>query len=241
MSRNADERLHTAIAQALLDTFRPRMNMYAERLDTERRVKDLNAWMEKKRLNPHFTLGGWKPAGRKGDPKPLTLDAVVDHVRGRRTLGFYPTHPDGTANSISVDFDNHRGASAITRDPREDLDALMVVCQRRGVRFLANTSRGGKGYWLHIFPTVGTPARVGRAILLTLIHEAGLRHVTDGGTFDAVFPKQDDLKSATVDNPGNLFCVPLAGAWLRADPPGSHFLNTDPADLSAQLRILTEY
>lgn len=197
--------------------------------------------MEKKGYSTRFAAGDWKPVRKGGQHAPLTVKALVEHVAGRRTLGFYPTHADRTANSVSVDFDNHRGASSTARDPREDLDALAHVCQRRGVRFLANHSRGGGGYWLHLFPASGTPAAVGRAILLKLIAEAGIRHITDGGTFDALCPKQNDLKSASADNPGNLFCVPVCGTWLRADPPGSHFLHTDPADLTAQLRILTEY
>ncbi len=241
MTRDLDH----ALARALLATFRPRMDVFARRFDTREDADRVNAWMRAKGYlrddAARFVVGDYKPAGPRGARTPLTLDAVVEHVRGRCTLGFYPLHPDGTANSISLDLDDHRGATTVERDPREDLDALVNVCLRRGVRFLANHSRGGRGYWLHIFPTPGTPARIGRAILLALVREAGLRHITDGGTFDALCPKQSDLKSAGAETPGNLFCVPLCGRWLGAEPPGTHFLHTNPADLAAQLRTLTEY
>lgn len=234
-----------SIAQALLDTFRPRMDVFAWRFDTPRSANTINAWMQERGYlaegGRRFEVGDYKPAGPRGARKPLTVETVVEHVMGKGTLGFYPLHPDGTANSISIDLDDHRGAATVARDPREDLDALVNVCLRRGVRFLANHSRGGRGYWLHIFPSPGTSARIGRAILLALVREAGLRHITDGGTFDALCPKQGDLKSANVENPGNLFCVPVCGRWLHADTPGTHFLHTDPADLAAQLRNLTEY
>ena len=238
------EPIHREIARTLLDTFRPRLDVYATRFDTEGQVARINAWMKKEGYDQTFALGGWKPAGPRVSRTPLTIDAVADHVAGKHTLGFYPSHPDGTVNSVSLDFDNHRGASSTSRDPREDLDAVIHVCLRRGLRFLANHSRGGKGYWLHLLPPGRTPAHEARAVLLAVVREAGLRHITDGGTFDAIFPKQSDLKSASEKNPGNLFCVPCGGRWLRAVPPaepGTHFVNTDPRDLAAQLKALREY
>lgn len=235
---------HTELAHALLDTFRPRRDVFAERFDTAAQAAKLNAWCAQEGYSNRFEVGGYKPAGPRACRTPLTVAAVAEHVAGLRTIGFYPLHPDGTANSISLDFDNHRGTSTTARDPREDLDACIAVCLQRGLRFLANHSRGGKGYWLHLLPPPGTPAREGRAVMAGVVREAGLKHITDGGTFDAIFPKQGDLKSANASNPGNLFCVPCGGRWLRAhapDLPGTHFVNTDPHDLAAQLRALREY
>lgn len=236
--------IHRELARALLDTFRPRMDVYAERFDTEGQVARINAWMKKEGYDQTFAVGGWKPAGPRVARAPLTLDAVAEHVAGKRTIGFYPLHADKTCSSVSLDFDNHRGTSTTERDPREDLDAVIHVCLRRGLRFLANHSRGGKGYWLHLLPPPGTRATEARALLFAVVREAGLRHITEGGTFDAVFPKQNDLRSASEKNPGNLFCVPCGGRWLRVkapDAPGTHFVNTDPRDLHAQLRALREY
>jgi hypothetical protein len=240
--------LQREIARTLLLTFRPRLDIYAKRIDSVAEAETLNEWSRDVGAHPHWSVGNWKPVRRhnkdsgKSEPVPLDVNAMVGHVAGRWTLGFYPLHADGTANSVSVDFDAHRGTRGAEGDPFADLDSLMIVCQRRGVRFLANVSRSGTGAWLHVLFANGTPARKGRAIVSALVREAGLRHIYDGGTFDAIFPKQDDLRTATSRTPGNLFCVPVCGRWLSSTShAGTHFITTDPNDLRAQLRALTEY
>jgi hypothetical protein len=160
-------------------------------------------------------------------------------------FGFYPLHPDDHCNSVSVDFDNHRGTRQTERDPREDFDAVAMVLQRRGVRFLGHHSRGGRGYWIHLLPPAGTSARVARAVLQRLLDEAGAKHIDAGGTVDCLFPKQDSLhvgpSGDSTAAPGNLFCLPLSRRWLSSDPPGSHFIGHDPSDLRAQLATLRSY
>ena len=244
MTRPKVEPIHREIAQALLDTFRPRLDVYAERFDDDAHVARVNAWMKDRGASHGFRVGDWKPAGKKGDRKPLTLDVVAEHVAGRRTVGLYPLHPDGIVNSVSVDFDNHRGAKQVDRDPREDLDALVMVCQRRGVRFLANHSRGGRGYWLHLLPPPGTQSREARAVLTALLKEAEVKSITEGGTVDCLFPKQELLFARGEDPaaaPGNLYCVPCNARWMGAETPGTHFLHTPAGDLAAQLKHLLEY
>lgn len=231
--------LNMEIARALLATFRPRMDVWATRIDTQQEADDINAWARERGFRDNWKVKDWKPVRRNRENVPLTVEAVARHVAGRYTAGFYQLFADKTSNSVSVDFDDHRGASTVSCDPREDLDALITVCLRRGVRFLANHSRGGRGYWLHLILPTGTPAVKGRAVMGALIREAGLRHIADGGTFDAIFPKQDDLRHP--EKIGNLFCAPVCGRSLRADPGGSHFIGTDPNDLSAQLSALVEY
>lgn len=234
---------HRAVAAALIDTFRPRMDVFAERLDDDEQVRSLNEFLKKKGdPRPSFRIGDWKPVRQKGAAVPVTVDVIAEHVAGARTLGFYPLALDGVANSVSVDFDNHRGARTIERDPREDLDALVAVCLRRGVRFLVNHSRGGRGFWLHVLPPVGTQAREGRAVMAALIREAGVKSITDGGTIDCLFPKQDRLmqRDDPTKSPGNLFCLPCSTRWM-AETEGTHFLNTMPGDLAAQIKHLTEF
>lgn len=239
-----------AIARALIETFRPRLDVYAERLDDQDQVDRLNKWMADK-VGPNnasarlWRVNDWKPCGAKGNRKPVTVDDVAEHVAGRRTLGFYPLHPDGTCNSVSVDFDNHRGTRTTERDPRDDFDALSMLLQRRGIRFLGHHSRGGRGYWIHLLPPVGTSAAVARAVLQKLLDEAGVKHIDAGGTVDSLFPKQDKVFTGTNGDttaaPGNLFCLPVSRRWLAADPPGSHFVGYDPRDLDAQLEHLRSY
>lgn len=237
------------IARLLIETFRPRLDVFAERLDDEEQVERLNKWMEDKAgplaARRTWRVGDWKPCGAKGNRKPVTVDAIAEHVAGRRTLGFYPLHPDGTCNSVSVDFDNHRGTRTTERDPREDFDQLAHVLMRRGVRFLAHHSRGGAGYWLHVLPPVGTKARVARLLLQKLLDEAGVKHIDAGGTVDSLFPKQDELHvgagADTTTAPGNLFCLPCSRRWLAADNPGSHFVGTNPSDMRAQITHLRSY
>lgn len=234
------------VAEALLATFRPRADVFARRYDDPDHVAAANAYFEdnnirkRARLGEFRPVGKWVGGGRERVNEPLTVDAVERHVRGLRrgTVGFYPLRPDGTTATVSIDLDDHRGGQALDVDPREDLNALVSVCLRRGVRFLANHSRGGRGYWLHLILPDGVSAARARALMLALVRSAGLRHVADGGSFDAVYPKQSDLSGKGV---GTLYCAPVGGRWLRSDPPGSHFLDTDPTDLDAQYRALTEY
>lgn len=237
------------VARALIETFRPRLDVFAERLDDEEQVERLNKWMEDKAgplaARRTWRVGDWKPCGAKGNRKPVTVEAIAEHCAGRRTLGFYPLHPDGTCNSVSVDFDNHRGTRTTERDPREDFDQLAHALMRRGVRFVAHHSRGGAGYWIHVLPPAGTKARVARAVLQRLLDEAGVKHIDAGGTVDSLFPKQDELHVGaggdTTAAPGNLFCLPCSRRWLAAENPGSHFVGTDPSDLRAQITHLRSY
>ena len=241
--------LDRELARLLIETFRPRLDVFAERLDDEEQVERLNKWMEDKAgplaARRTWRVGDWKPCGAKGNRKPVTVEAIAEHVAGRRTLGFYPLHPDGTCNSVSVDFDNHRGTRTTERDPREDFDALAHALLRRGLRFVANHSRGGGGYWIHVLPPAGTKARVARAVLQRLLDESGVKHIDAGGTVDSLFPKQDELHVGaggdTTAAPGNLFCLPCSRRWLAAENPGSHFVGTDPSDLRAQITHLRSY
>jgi hypothetical protein len=120
--------LDRELARLLIETFKPRLDVFAERLDDEEQVERLNKWMEDKAgplaARRTWRVGDWKPCGAKGNRKPVTVEAIAEHCAGRRTLGFYPLHPDGTCNSVSVDFDNHRGTRTTERDPREDFDQL---------------------------------------------------------------------------------------------------------------------
>lgn len=246
MSRPQVTELHVRIARRLIATFRPRLDVHARRLDTEEDAARLNDWQRRKNIQGRlWRVGDWTPVGARGNRAPVTVERIAAHVAGRETLGFYPLHPSGVCHSVSVDFDNHRGAKVTARDPREDFDAVVAVFMRRGVRFLANHSRGGKGYWLHLLPPEGTPARVARAVMQALLTEAGVKHIDAGGTVDALFPKQDRLHvpqggDATA-SPGNLFCLPASARWLAAESPGSHFVGTDPRSLDDQAQYLEEY
>lgn len=237
-----------AIARLLIATFRPRLDVFAQRLDTDDDAARLTEWMKKKTGDMHFRpwrAGDWKPVGPKGARKPVTVDAIARHVAGLDTLGFYPLHADGTCGSVSVDFDNHRGTRTTERDPREDFERVVAVLQRRGLRFLGHHSRGGRGYWIHLLPPVGTQACVARAVLQKILDEAEVKHIDAGGTVDSLFPKQDRVHVGqdgdTTRAPGNLFCLPISRRWLLADPPGSHFVGTAPSDLDAQHEHLRSY
>lgn len=239
-----------AAARLLIETFRPRLDVYAERLDDQEQVDSINKWMADQgagsaSARAPFRIGDWKPCGRRGARKPVTIEDIAEHVAGRRTLGFYPLHPDGICNSVSVDFDNHRGTRVTERDPREDYDAVSALLMRRGVRFIGHHSRGGRGFWIHLLPPVGTQASVARAVLQRLLDEAQVKHIDAGGTVDSLFPKQDKVFAGTngdtTASPGNLFCLPLSRRWLAADPPGSHLVGTDPRDLDSQIASLRSY
>jgi site-specific DNA-cytosine methylase len=75
--------------------------------------------MKEKGVTRGFAIGDWKPAGKKGARKSLTVDVVAEHVAGRRTLGFYPLHDDGQVNSVSV--------VSVLNNCRTLLDRLVLV------------------------------------------------------------------------------------------------------------------
>lgn len=234
------------VAALLIDAFRPRMDIHAQRIDDIETAARLDAW-EAEHPRPgvaprRWSVGEWRPAGRKGARRPVSVSSVALHAAGLRTLGFYPMHPDGTVNSVSADFDNHRGDRIITRDARMDFDLVVAWLEAHAVPYLAHHSRGGKGYWIHLLLPKPTPAREARAVFHGILRESGALHVADGGTFDALFPKQDEATPPNpadpASRPGNLFCLPLSLRWLRAKPAGSGFVGVDPSDLDAQVEHL---
>ena len=232
-----------SIAELLLDLFRPRMDVYALRIDEQCEADRLTAWYREKGIQKVASVRDWQPAGGKGRRKPLTVDAIARHVAGLCTLGVYPMRPDGTCASVSVDFDNHRGGKVLPVDPMTDYEALSFTMLRRGVRFVGNVSRGGKGYWIHVLLPDGVTAPVARAVLHGLLAEAGVKHITAGGTFDCLFPKQDEPSTVkpggdSSDSPGNLFCLPCNRRWMSEDAPGTHFKGTAP--VLAQQRAYME-
>lgn len=231
------------IAQLLIDTFQPRMDVFAKRFDQQAEVDRYNAWLVKQPFKaPLAKLGGWKPTGKKRARKEVTVDAIARHVTGIETLGVYPLKPDGTTNVIGVDFDDHRGEVVVDADPRADYDATVTVLDRRGIPYLGWRSRGGRGYWIMLLLLPGTSARDARAVLHGVLREAGVKHIADGGTFDALFPKQDQPAPTNDDDPtgspGNLYCLPLSRKWMANDPPGGVFVGVDPKDRDAQAAYL---
>lgn len=237
-------RLERAVAALLLDVLRPRGDVFAWRVDDEPTAARLNAWERAHRGARARTwrVGDWRPAGPRGARRRVTVDEVALHVAGAITLGVYPMHPDGACNSVSADFDDHRGARVIARDPAEDFGALVERLTHGRLPFLAHRSRGGRGYWAHLLPPEGTSAREARFVMHGLLREAGVRDVAQGGTFDGLFPKQDapatPVPGDATARPGNLFCLPLSRRWLSNDPPGSGFVGVDARDLDAQAAAL---
>jgi hypothetical protein len=227
-------RFEREVAGLLIEVFRPRMDLFACRIDDPEAASRLTAW-ERERFGARgrtWTVGDWRPTGTRAQRRPVTVDDVAWHVAGTHTLGFYPLHVDGTCRSVSADFDNHRGGVTLARDPVEDFAALRELLRREDVPHLAHRSRGGGGWWVHLLLPDGTRAREARAVLHGMLAAAGARPVREGGTFDSLFPKQDE---ATAQGPGNLFCLPLSRRWLAADSPGSGFVDVDPRDFDGQV------
>jgi hypothetical protein len=217
------------VAALLLEVFRPRTDLFAWRVDDEAAAARMHG----------ARVGQWYPAGTRAHRQPVSVDHVALHVAGHHTLGFYPLHPDGSCNSISVDFDNHRGSTVIERNPKDDVDALVARLREEKLPFLLHHSRGGKGFWVHLLPPRNTPSREARRVLHGLLEEAQVKPISEGGTFDGLFPKQDvpavSRKTTGQSHPGNLFCLPLSRRWLANDPSGTGFVGIDPHDFGAQV------
>ncbi len=227
------------VASLIMEKFSPNPNYFAYRFDTREQIRGFATWLARHDIDykGSIDIGTWKPQGSRDERTPLTAKVVESHVAGDRTLGGYPLRVGGFTDTGSIDFDAHLGASTVAADPRADFEATARVLMGLDVPFLGVHSRGGRGYWTHVLLPFGTPAREARRLLRWVLRTAGVRHITDGGTFDSIFPKQDDLSAD--GGPGNLYCFPLSLKWmLLRKVPGTHFVGVDPRDLDGQLAHL---
>ena len=160
------------LAESLFETFRGRRDVYAEQ--------------ENGRPHPvHQTL---------------KIDDIVDHIEGRRKLGFYLICYDTMCSVSCVDVDDHgRNANAL-----QQAEKLHRYCCAQGLTTVFEISSSGGGghvWWLHPDPIEAWQVRTAWRVILDRV---GLPSSTE------IFPKQNTTKG-TESGLGNFVWFPLHG------------------------------
>jgi len=123
-------------------------------------------------------------------------------MRGNVMIGAYPLEPDGTTPWVAADFDGHNGTAFA--DSREVADMLVDV----GITPICNTSQSGKGVHVRVVFDEPMEAWIARSLILAIIDETGVEHLTEGGSYDRPFPTQDRLRDDSKAI-GNQIAMPL--------------------------------
>ena len=133
---------------------------------------------------------------------PVTDEAVVDHLRGRHTIGVYPMLADSTCRFLAADFDKETW--------RTDAGAFLAACRSKGVPAALERSRSGNGGHVWVFFAEAVPTALARRLGSHLLTEA-MENNPDMGfkSYDRFFPSQDTLPDGGF---GNLIALPLQGA-----------------------------
>ncbi|MDD9993554.1 MAG: DEAD/DEAH box helicase family protein [Rhodospirillales bacterium] len=133
---------------------------------------------------------------------PVTDEMIVDHLRGRHTLGVYPMLADSTCHFLAADFDKERW--------RTDAEAFLAACRSKRVPAALERSRSGNGGHVWIFFAEAVPAALARRLGSHLLTEAMETNPDIGfKSYDRFFPSQDTLPDGGF---GNLIAMPLQGA-----------------------------
>ena len=175
--------------------------------------------------------------------KPLNVDNLLTHLRGKERLGVYVLDADNQCRFLAADFDDHDGdldPAAIWREVKQFWDA----CDAHDWKAHIERSKSGNGFHVWVFFDAPIPAIKARAIGRWLFEESQLLEDGadfDDGTFDRFFPAQSELPPAGRGY-GNLIGLPLSGpgdynngrcAWVH---PESGKTIADPLTYTLAIR-----
>ena len=131
--------------------------------------------------------------------RPLTDQAIYEHLTGQKTLGIYPLLANDTCYFLAIDFDKEQW--------QEDSLEVMQACQQCNVPASLEISRSGKGAHIWIFFSAPVPAREARLLGASLISfTCEKARQLSLSSYDRFFPSQDTLPKGGF---GNLIALPL--------------------------------
>jgi superfamily II DNA or RNA helicase len=145
-----------------------------------------------------------KTGGKCGDCTNQAFVAVgdqviIDHLRGRHTIGTYPILEGDTCWFLAADFDKSSWM--------EDVGAFVETCRIVGTPVAIERSRSGNGAHAWFFFTAPVAASVARQMGCYLITETmNRRHELSMESYDRLFPNQDTMPRGGF---GNLIALPL--------------------------------
>lgn len=130
---------------------------------------------------------------------PLDREAVMDHLRGRHTIGTYAIRKDNTCVFLAADFDGHGW--------QKDILAYKRAAEFLGVSVTLERSRSGDGAHAWIFFSEPVLAVLARRLGTMIVAKATAQHPSMSlSTYDRFFPNQDILPQGGF---GNLIALPL--------------------------------
>ena len=166
---------------------------------------------------------------------PLDREAVLDHLRGRQTIGTYAICEDNMCVFLAADFD---GAGW-----QKDILAYKRAAESMAIHVSIERSRSGNGAHAWIFFAEHVPAILARHLGTIIVSKACAQHPTMSlATYDRFFPNQDILPQGGF---GNLIALPLQhkprqkGNTLFLDNALSPF--PDPWQHLTEVRTLTRH
>jgi len=145
-----------------------------------------------------------KTGGKCGDCTNQAFVAVgdqvvIDHLRGRHTIGSYPILEGDTCWFLAADFDKSSW--------KEDVGAFVETCRSVGVPVAIERSRSGNGAHAWFFFMAPVAASAARQMGCYLITETmSRRHELSMESYDRLFPNQDTMPRGGF---GNLIALPL--------------------------------
>ncbi len=183
--------------------FRGRDDVYPERWENTRTGKSgyapacANEWRPQICGKPRIKCGSCTNQAFLS----VTDETIVDHLRGRHTLGVYPILADSSCHFVAADFDKETW--------RKDAEAFLAACRSKNVPAALERSRSGNGGHVWIFFAEAVPAALARRLGSHLLTEA-MENNPDIGfkSYDRFFPSQDTLPEGGF---GNLIALPLQG------------------------------
>lgn len=136
---------------------------------------------------------------QRGNTRPLTKQALIDHISGKRTVGIYPLLKNNTCYFLAIDFDKGNW--------KVDVSAFTETCRMYHIPHHIERSRSGNGAHIWIFFTGVVLAKTARNLGMLLLKETKKRNATFTlDSFDRLFPNQDILPEGGF---GNLIALPL--------------------------------
>lgn len=149
---------------------------------------------------------GYRPARQKSPIKggqihnlPLTDQVLVEHMKGKKTIGIYPLLQNETCRFLAIDFDKGKW--------KTDVLDFSETCKEFNIPYHVERSRSGNGAHIWIFFSSAISAKTARALGMTLLKETAKKK--DGfqlESFDRLFPNQDTMPKGGF---GNLIALPL--------------------------------
>ncbi len=134
--------------------------------------------------------------------RPVTDDAILEHLKGRHVMGLYPLLPDDTCWFFAIDFDEKHW--------QRDIGAVRDTCRNFGIPVYVERSRSGNGGHVWFFFDEAIPANEARKLGTYILTETMRQYPhLSFSSYDRFFPSQDTMPKGGL---GNLIALPLNGA-----------------------------